>query len=153
MATLYQIDEELMSCIDAETGEITEPEKYESLSLSRDQKIENVLLWIKDLRSDAETYKAEAKSFQEKQKAAENKAANLTEWMRSVLNGEKFKTDRVQVSYRKSDRVEISDDAVIPEEFLKVTTTPNKAEIKKYLKQGFKIDGVELQEHKNMSIK
>lgn len=153
MATLYQIDEELMSCIDAETGEIVDPEKYESLSLSREQKIENVLLWIKDLRSDAEAYKKEAQSFAEKQKAAENKAANLTEWMRNVLDGQKFKTDRVQVSYRKSDRVEISDDAVIPEEFLKITTTPNKAEIKKYLKQGFKIDGVELQERKNMSIK
>lgn len=153
MATLYQINDELTNCIDAETGEITDLDRYEQLSLSREEKIENILLWIKNLRADAEMYKAEAKSFSDKQKSAENKADNLQGWMEKVLDGQKFKTNRVQVTYRRSESVKIDDDAKLPEAFVRVKAEPNKAELKRFLKQGGKVEGVRLEQRTRMSIK
>jgi predicted nucleic acid-binding Zn-ribbon protein len=149
---LYEIDEQIASLID-EDGCITDEKKFNDLQMERSEKIENVGLYIKNLRADVDAYKNEIKAFQERKEQAEHKIESLENWLQGALDGARLKTDRIQISYRKSTRVEIADDAVIPEEFLKITTTPNKAEIKKYLKQGFKIDGVELQEHKNMSIK
>lgn len=149
---LYEIDEQIASLID-EDGCITDEEKFNDLQMARSEKIENVGLYVKNLRADVDAYKNEIKAFQERKEQAEHKIESLENWLQGALDGARLKTDRIQISYRKSTRVEIADDAVIPEEFLKITTTPNKAEIKKYLKQGFKIDGVELQEHKNMSIK
>lgn len=149
---LYEIDEQIASLID-EDGCITDEEKFNDLQMARSEKIENVGLYVKNLRADVDAYKNEIKAFQERKEQAEHKIESLENWLQGALDGARLKTDRIQISYRKSTRVEIADDAVIPEEFLKITTTPNKVEIKKYLKQGFKIDGVELQEHKNMSIK
>jgi len=149
---LYEIDEQIASLID-EDGCITDPEAWDKLNMERQDKIESVALWIKNLRADVEAYKSEIKSFEERKKSAENKIEGLTNWLEYALDGEKLKTDKVQVSYRKSDRVEIAEDAQIPEQFLKITSTPNKAEIKKYLKQGYSIEGVTLEEKRNMTIK
>lgn len=153
MATLYEINKDLADCIDAETGEIVDVDKYESLGMAREEKIENILLWIKNLRADAEMYKAEAKSFSDKQKSAENKADNLQGWMEKELGGQKFKTNRVQVTYRRSESVKIDDDAKLPEAFVRVKAEPNKAELKRFLKQGGKVEGVRLEQRTRMSIK
>ena len=39
---LYEIDEAIMACIDAETGEIIDADKLDKLTMERDAKIENV---------------------------------------------------------------------------------------------------------------
>ena len=48
---LYEIDSEILGCVDEETGEIFDEDKFESLSIERDSKIENICLWIKSIRS------------------------------------------------------------------------------------------------------
>ena len=54
MATLYEIDEEILDCVDQETGEIIDPEKLAQLQMDFDKKVEGIALWIKNLLSDAE---------------------------------------------------------------------------------------------------
>ena len=56
---LYEIDAEILGCVDVETGEIFDVDKFEELSLTRDAKIENICLWIKNLKAQAEALKAE----------------------------------------------------------------------------------------------
>lgn len=149
---LYEIDEQIASLID-EDGCITDEEKFNDLQMARSEKIENVGLYVKNLRADIDAYKNEIKAFQERKEQTERKITSLENWMQYALDGARLKTDRIQIGYRKSTRVEIDEDAKLPEQFVKVTTTPNKAEIKKYLKQGFKLQGVHLEEHQNMTIK
>lgn len=149
---LYEIDEQIASLID-EDGCITDEEKFNDLQMARSEKIENVGLYVKNLRADVDAYKNEIKAFQERKEQAEHKIESLENWLQYALDGARLKTDRIQISYRKSTRVEIDEDAKLPEQFVKVTTTPNKAEIKKYLKQGFELQGVHLEEHQNMTIK
>lgn len=56
---LYEIDSAILDCVDAETGEIFDMDKFEELSLTRDAKVENICLWIKNLKAEAEALKAE----------------------------------------------------------------------------------------------
>ena len=74
MATLYEIDEEILNCVDQETGEIIDPEKLAQLQMDFDKKVEGIALWIKNLLSDAEAIKAEKNKLADRQRSCENKA-------------------------------------------------------------------------------
>lgn len=154
--TLYEIDQEIIDLIDDETGEIIDSNigTFESLVMERSEKIENVALWIKNLRAEAEAYKVEAQAFVDRKKSAERKIETLTRLLEITLRGRRFKTDRVQISYRKSDSVQIDKDATIPDEYLRFKEPePNKTALKKALKDGAKIKGVLLEERSNMQVK
>ena len=154
MATLYEINEEILNCVDTETGEIIDPEKLSQLQMDFDDKVEGIALWIKDLLSDAAAIKAEKDKLNERQKVCENKAKNLKEYLSGFLAGQKFKTPRVARSYRKSESVNVSDIWKIPDDYLKnKDPEPDKTKIKSALKAGVSIPGVELIENRNIQIK
>ena len=151
---LYEIDNAIMNCVDMETGEIVDMEALEDLQMERNQKIENIGCWIKNLLADAKALKEEKDNLAARQKAAENKAASLKAFLSRYLNGEKFKTAKVAISYRKSDSVDITEGAVIPEEYLKYSEpTPDKIGLKAALKAGEKIQGISLVTSNNIQIK
>lgn len=155
MANLYEINQELLSCIDTETGEIIDTEKFDALQLDRNEKLENVALWYKNLLSEAQAFKAEKDVFADKQKRAEAKANSLKKYLDSALHGSKFNTVKVDITYRKSTSVEVIDQGSIPEQYLRTVTTvsPDKTEITKALKVGELVPGVELKENHNIQIK
>jgi hypothetical protein len=151
---LYEIDAAILECVDVETGEIFDVDKFEELSLTRDAKVENVCLWIKNLKAEAEALKVEKDAFAQRQKAAENKMESLKRYISGYLEGAKFETARVKVSFRKSESLEISEDANIPEEFLKYKEPEvDKVGLKKALKDGMQFDGVSLVQNQNIQIK
>lgn len=99
---LYQIDSALAECVDAETGEILDVEKLLELNMEREQKIENIALWIKNDVSEAKAIREEEKSLAARRQALERAAESKKKYLDSVLNGEKFSTPRCSISYRKS---------------------------------------------------
>ena len=148
--TIYEINEQILNCIDPETGEIIDIDKLNELELERDAKIENVACWIKELKAEAEAIKAEKLALAERQKVAENKAESLKKWLAYALNGEKFKTAKCSVSFRKSEVVEITDEGLnnLMKEHDELLTykapEPNKTAIKQALKDGLSVQGVRL---------
>ncbi len=106
---LYEIQNEIMNCVDEETGEIIDIEKIAELQLERAAKIENIALWIKNLVSDAAALKAEEAILAERRKRAESKAEQLRAYLDSVLSGSKFETAKVMAFYRKSKAVELDE--------------------------------------------
>jgi hypothetical protein len=155
LASLYEINKSILNCLDVDTGEIIDPDRLEALCMEKDQKIENIALWIKNLQADALAYKAEKEAFEARQKAAENKVESLKRYLAEALKGEKFSSTKCAVSFRKSEKVEIEDECLIPREFLTETTTykPNRTAIKYAIKAGQKINGCELVESLNAQIK
>ena len=154
MATLYEIDQAILDCIDEETGEIISPEKLEALQMERDAKIEKVALWYKNLCSDAEAYKAEKLAFAEKQKAAETKAESLKLWLDNALSGNPFKTTKVDIKYRNSKQVIVDDLYKIDDTYMKYAEpTPDKTAIKKAIESGVKLEGCHIEEKQNINIK
>lgn len=151
---LYEIDNEILNCVDMETGEIVDLDKLNSLQMERDQKVENIGCWIKNLLADAKALKEEKDNLVKRQKAAENKAESLKRFLSSYLNGEKFKTTRVAISYRSNSSVDIAEGAVVPEEYLRYSEpTPDKIGLKAVLKAGDKFPGITLVTSQNIQIK
>lgn len=154
MATLYEIDNAILSCVDMETGEIIDAEQLAALQIEREQKIEAVALWYKNLRSDAAQYKAEKDAFAEKERAATAKADSLKQFLIDALQGEKFKTTRVSVSYRRSESVVVDDVLNLPPSFVKFAAPePDKTAIKQAIKNGEEIRGARLESNQSVIIK
>ena len=154
MSTLYDIDIAILSCVDPETGEIIDGERLAELQMERDQKIESVALWYKNLLSDAAQYKAEKDAFAEKEKRAKDKAASLKVWLAEALGGEKFKTIRVGISYRKSEQAVVDDLSAIDEAYLKYKDPePDLIALKAAIKAGEVIQGCHIEEKQNIQIR
>ena len=154
MASLYEINQRIMDCIDMETGEIVDLDRLHDLQMERGDKIRNIACYIKNLRSDAAQYDEEAKTFAARKKAAQTKADSLTAYLSSMLNGEKVKDREYSISWRKSESVNITDDSLLPDTYL-VPQPPkvDKAGIKAALKAGTAVTGAELAEKNNIQIK
>lgn len=154
MASLYQINDALMSCIDVETGEFDE-ERFNALELEKGQKIENILCWIKNLKSDAAAHKAEKDAQAEMQQACERKAEKLIAYLSNVIPGENFDSAKAKLSWRRSTSVTIDDVELIPPQYTTVETTvaADKKAIKKALELGCVIPGALLTERYNAQIK
>lgn len=159
MASLYAIDQAIQDAIsesvDPETGEIIYTERLEQLQMERDQKIEGVALWVKNLQADALAYKAEKEAFSKREKAATAKADSLKKWLVKALEGQKFSTTKCAVSFSRSEQVEIMDETIIPKNMMVqvVTFKPDKNVIKKLLKDGQEVSGCRLVENLNTQIK
>ena len=157
---LYEIDNAILECIDLETGEIIDTEQLDKLQMERDTKLENVACWIKDLKAEAEALKNEKQALAERQRVSENKAESLKKWIAYALQGEKFKTSKCAISFRKSEAVEVTDEGL--ENLMKCgkdelltfkSPEPNKKAIKDALKDGLNVAGVQLVQNTSTIIK
>lgn len=154
MANLYEINNQILECVDVETGEIVDVDKLQELQLQFDQKVEGIGCWIKNLLSEAKALKEEKDNLAARQKACENKAESLKEYLQTALGGQKFKTAKVSISYRKSESVDVSDISLLSDEYLKFKEPEaDKTKLKKALKAGEDIKGAVLVEKNNIQIK
>ena len=154
MANLYEIDAQIMACVDFETGEIIDEEKLQALQLEFDQKVEGIALWIKNLVAESKMIKEEKDNLATRQNTCENKAESLKKYLSSALGGEKFKTAKVSVSYRKSESIEVEDISLLDDDYLKFKEPEaDKTKIKAALKNGVSLEGVTLVEKNNIQIK
>lgn len=151
---LYEIDKQILECVDLETGELIDPEKLNALNIEREKKIKGLGLWYKDLIAEAEALKKEKERFAEREKSAKSKAESIKKYLFSVLNGENFKTTECVISFRKSEKTVIDDIYKLPESFLKYAEPKaDLTEIKKAIKNGETISGAHIEEAQNIRIK
>lgn len=161
---LFEINEKIANCfrisetevIDADTGEVLDADYLADLELQKDEKIENIAKFIKNLDSDAKQLKEQKELFAKRQKAAENKRDALKKYLSDFLNGEKWNAEdlSVAVSFRKSESVNIINEADIPEEYLIIQPSKiDKAAIKKAIKSGASVNGAEIEINNNIQIK
>lgn len=159
---LYEIDAAITALVDPETGEIADLTKLEELSMARDQKLENVACWYKNLTAEAQAIKNEEKALEDRRRAAERKADSLKRYLENALNGEKFQTPKCAINFRHTTSVKIEDEGAFIEwaervgrrDYLKYSApVPNKTEIGKSLKLGIEIPGAGLSEGLSIGVK
>jgi hypothetical protein len=163
MRALYDINQDILDCVDLETGEILDTEKLDALQMEREAKLEGVALWVKDLKAEADAVKAEADKLNARKKALDNKIEGLKAWLLFALDGGKIKTARCNVYQTHSQRVSVEDEGKLvkflqtlndPEKFLRFKEPElRKDEIKKALKEGTIIPGASLEETESVVIK
>lgn len=158
---LYEVNaalEELLNQVDPETGELVcDMDALEALSIEREEKLEGLALYCKNLTAEAEAIRNEEKALSERRKALENKANRAKDFLDQNLAGEKFQTARVAVSYRKSEQVEVSMSFFTEESnerFLRYKDPEaDKTAIKAAIKAGETVPGAEIVSKMNMSIR
>lgn len=163
MRPIYEIDQDILDCVDMETGEILDTGKLDALQMEREQKLEGVALWVKDLKAEAEAVKAEADKLTARKRALDNKIDGLKNWLLFALGGEKLSTARCKVYQTHSQRVAVEDEEKLimwcqtleePEQFLRYRAPElKKDEIKKALKMDYMIPGAALEETESVVIK
>lgn len=161
MANLYELDamiESLLDQEDPETGELLcDMEQLEAVLMERDAKLENIALYIKNKRAEAEAIKTEKLALEKRQQTAVNKAERAKGFLEEYLKGQKFSTPKVAVSYRRSEVVELgmsffTDDG--NERFFRYKDPEaDKKAIAAALKNGETVPGAELVSRNNMQIK
>ena len=153
MSALYEIQEDILSCIDLKTGEIIDVERLHGLQMERRQKIRNIACWIKNLLADARAYEEEEKTFAVRKTAAKNKADSLKQYLSDCLHGEKIQDKEFSIGWRKSQKIHIDEGATIPPAYL--ILAPDKVDkqgLKDALRQGVLLPGTTLMEYNNIQI-
>lgn len=162
MRPLYEIKaelDELLSQVDEETGEaLFDEAALDALMMEREEKLEHLALAVKNMAAEAAAIKTEEAALKKRRIALENKTERIREYLQRSLAGDKFKTPRVAISYRKSTTAEITDEAVFwqyatPKYYRVSDPEPDKKAIMETLKAGESIPGAELVEHQNMTIR
>lgn len=154
--TIYEIDEQILGCLDLETGEVIDLDKLNALEMERKQKIGNVACWIKDLQAEAKAIAKEEAKLKKRKEAAQKKAESLKEWLRFVLNGEKFKDARISIYYKPTKVLNIPEDydlRLLPSNLVKITKEPRKAEIKKAMEEGQTFEGITIEEKESVVVR
>ena len=99
---------------------------------------------------------SDEKAEKEAAKAAKAKAESLRGFLSRYLNGKKFESAKVAMSFRKSEAVEFDAKCIgdVPEEFLKFKDPElDKVAVKKAIKAGETVPGCELVARQNLQIK
>ena len=152
--TFLEIGEEMNKCIDPETGEFDE-ERYNELQGERDDKLERMGCFgkwcdamIAALREEKKNIDADIESYQ-------NRKESMLAFADSQLQGEKFVTEKCKFTYRKSYSTGILNEAAVPEEYfdVKVERKVSKKRILEDLKAGKAVEGCELLEKNNLSVR
>ena len=171
--TLYEINAQFTEAIelyengvdeivDTETGEVKSlADVLAELNMSREEKIENTVRYIKNLRADSESARAEAANLIERADRFDKKAEQLESYLLSQLGGcKKLETPlyTLKVRVSKSTCCPTDEEAIqrLPEGFWNIKTTvkvtPDKKAIKAALEKGEKLEGCSIVENRRLSI-
>lgn len=157
--SIYDIDAAIISLIDTETGEVTDEEAFDALQMERDVKVENIGLLLKNTVAEAKAIKEEEQALSARRKTAENKVERLKNLLAYALNGEKFSTPKLKVSYRKSRVVNIDPQfiewAEINADYLLTYSEPkvNKTAVRDAIDSGRDIKFATIETKQNMQVK
>lgn len=163
MNTLYDITlqyrEMLEKMLDtaSEDGEVDEQVMYE-LAQAQDTlevKAENCAAMYLEIDSEVERIKKFEGKIKTRRERLQNRRDRLKEYIDRNLTAaqiERIEGEFVNISYRKSEKVEIDNEAEIPEEYWRVTKEPDKTAIKQALKAGISM-GAHLEQTKSIQIK
>lgn len=157
MATLYHIRSEIENFeyeCDPETGELLNALEWDGLNMAYEEKVENIACYIKNLTSDIAALKAEEDALAKRRVQAEKRVEYLKRLLASNMNGQKFSTAKCAISFRRSDRVAIQDESLVPKKYItkKIEYKVDKNAIKALLKAGKTVKGCQLIERINTQI-
>lgn len=159
--SLYDLTSEhrlICDAIEEAGGEIT-PEIEAMLAINEENfltKAEGYAEIIAKYAQMAEMAKARKAQLDTVQKVAENTVKRMKERIAQAMDT--YGLPKVEVglhkfSFRTSKAVEITDEAKIPNEYIKVATSVDKTKLRADLMAGVVIEGAELKDNKSLQIR
>jgi hypothetical protein len=157
--SLYQINNDLAELyyrIELQGGELTE-EQEQYLQITEKNLSNKMFAYIKVIKGIESTI-ATAREYKEQAEKIIRLNTNVIEKMKgrmleAVLNFGDVQTDLYKISTRKSSPVEITDENKVPEKFKVWKASISKTDIANAIKSGEDVEGAEIIEKVNLSIK
>jgi CxxC motif-containing protein len=160
---IYQIEKEYLELANQliESGGEVSPELELQLTINQEQleqKARGYGFVVKQMESDVSIIDAEI----ERLKGLKNSRLKTIERLETTVSNamqlyqiNRLETPTLKISFRKSESVEIDNEADIPAQFLKekITYTIDKTAIKEAIKKGEVVIGARLQQNQNIQIK
>lgn len=155
---ISQEQQELNALLFEAEGELT-PELEERLAINEanlEAKAEDYAVSMDMLKASAEAARQEIKRLTAYVKRCENAEERMKQALTTAM--EICERDRLEVgtyrlSFRKSEAVVIIDELAIPNDYVKVETKIDKAQLGVDLKAGATINGAYLEQRRNLQIK
>ena len=161
MKSLYNISADFLRIIEElqeNDGELT-PELEDALVVNEHNflvKTENYIEAIKMIDAYEQLAAEREREFQIKKRNAANAKRRLKDnyaKAMELMGKDKVDTGLHKISFRTSQAVNITDEAHIPNEYIKVETKIDKESLKRDLKAGLVIEGAELVTNKSLQIR
>lgn len=149
--------QELMELLNAE--EIDEQTVADTLeAIGADEKVDSYCKIIRSYENDIVGIDTEIARLKVRKERAEKNIDRMKQALDGFMTAtkqEKAKTKLFTISYRPSSAVEVLDESLIPECYIRVktTTAPDKVAIKKVLDGGGMVEGCILRKNKNIQIR
>ena len=162
--TLREIDQAILGLFDPETGDLLDEDgiEFELLQMEREDKIKNTALYFRQLAGETKVLADEIAGLLKKKKVTENKMRWLKYLLNEALQGQKFHHPLVDVTYRKSTYLDITNEnAVIAfcresghldclkQKPIEISTS----DITRLIKEGVEVPGAEIAERYNLGVK
>lgn len=169
MASIYNISSDLKKIyedldngngIDLETGEI-KPEIMQQLSISRNEletKAVDYGYVIKAFDDEIDIIEREIERLEERKAYVKKNKERMKTIVGSAMEEfgiNKIKSETLQLSFRKSESVDVFDESLVDDRFKKVKTeiSIDKTAIKNAIKNGEDVQGAKIVEKNNLQIK
>jgi hypothetical protein len=164
---LYDLTNDYLALLEAiDNDEIPEEaitDTLESITACIEDKADSIACLLKNLDAECIAIKAEEARLAERRKSKERAHERIKQYLSESLQIagiDKVETARNRITFRKSESVEVDEDAFIKwaeinRDDLLTYSAPkvNKTEVKKALKDGIEIVGAELRINQNIQIK
>lgn len=160
---LYEIQEAMIDnlniFLESEGTDLDQEVYNEIMNLLKEElstKSSNILKYMNNLQADLEQIRLEKQRLDKIKKSKESKYSRLSDYIITImtnLDKAKIETDIGNYALRKSTKVEVIDEALIPEEYFNISIdkTVNKVTLKEVLKSQ-EIPGVKLTTGYNLNI-
>lgn len=165
---LYDINEQIEQLLNQVDDDGCLPEsvfaEIADLQIAESEKIEAIACFIKDLKAEAAEISEEAKRLAFRKQSKENKQDRLAEYLANYLQmtgKAKFETARCVLSFRKSNRVEITDDDALLKfasehqdlGLTKIDVKTSKTAIGAAIKSGVAVPGAAMVEGQSLQVR
>lgn len=149
MGTLYELTMQANTLYELlQNEEIDEQVFNDTLSaMGTEEKVESYCKIIKQLQSDIEMFKTEIARLTERKRITDSSIERMKNALLSYMQAigqSKIKAGTFAVATSNTQAVNITDENLIPADFVSLTPKIEKAKIKEQLKVGVEIPGAEL---------
>lgn len=141
--------------VDSETGEVFNlAERLNALTVEKNEKIKSVVVYLDDLNGKLESIREKLDNYNKIKKSLEREITGLTDYLLFATDKQGFKDDEIEMKVKKTMRCVLTDETLIPEQFIKTKTETSisKTDITKAIKAGEIVPGTEMQANYSVQI-
>ena len=157
---LYMIQSDLLSLLKRleNTDDVLEYEllmgEIDKLEIDKTQKLEGCCAHVKHIRAEIEMIAGEITRLKSRMEKAQKEEARFLDYLRMCLPLEQtFKSALHTISWRKSEAAEPVDMSQIPEKYLRMTWSPDRAKALRDMRAGEVVPGFELVNRNTLQVK